>query len=110
MHFVYQTHRQPKKKQKKGAMLDNVVIHVMDGERAVCGVCPSEVKLTRLSLGQVGAWLFSQREGTKSFSATLCWTCGNDMRMRLTYRGADGVPEGIINIFERLDTSPAGGW
>jgi hypothetical protein len=118
MHFVYQTRAAPIGKRKKGKMLDNIVIHVMDGEKTVCGFSPQAtleyapggvarivdpgVRLIRASIDQIRAWLFSQAEGTGAFSASMCWSCADQTQMRLKYRGCDGISENVIEIFEAL--------
>ena len=83
MHFVYQTRDIVRGKRKRGKMLGWPIIHIMDGDKTICGFRPharvrerdgrteiveSGARLLRLTDEQMRAWLFS-RENSGSFSA-----------------------------------------
>jgi len=112
MHFVYQTHDIVRGRRKRGKMLDEPVIHIMDGEKAVCGIAPqaklrarcgkitvveSGARLMRLTDEQIQAWLFSQTS-SKSFSAVMCYTCLYWIQTRIKQRGSEGIPEIIQEV------------
>ena len=117
MYFVSQISSPPRgRRSKRGKKLDNVIIHVMDGEETVCGlsteasvewtggkakVISPGVKLLRLSNDQIHAWLRSQR-GSGAFSAEMCWGCREKMKARLRYRGREGVDEFVVEVMGEL--------
>ena len=101
MHFVYQMRDIVRGKRKQGKMLDKPIIHIMDGDKAVCGLEPSGARLLRLTDEQMQAWLFS-RENSGSFSADMCYTCLYWIDTRIRRRGSSGVPEIVQEVAETL--------
>jgi hypothetical protein len=101
MYFVYQTHDIVRGRRKRGKMLDKPIIHIMGGEKTVCGITPQDMRLMRLADEQIRAWLFSQ-DNSKSFNAVMCYTCLFWTDTRPKQRGNEGVSEMAQEVVETL--------
>lgn len=119
MHFVYQTSSPPHgRRRKRGKKLESVVIHVMDGEKTVCGLSTQAsvtwesgkskvtnpgIRLYRLEDDQVRAGLHS-RQRSGAFNAEMCWGCREAMVARLKRRGGEGIDEFVVEVMWELSS------
>jgi hypothetical protein len=113
MYLVYQLHEIKTPRRKRSKSLDTPLVHIMDGDKCLCGIAPIEtierdplnlterimpgVTLYKLTGGMAKARLASS-VNSDNFNLQRCWSCFDSIKVMMKYRESLELPEVIKEL------------